>query len=472
MEVLWGVLRGCRGSELSSCAGRGITVCGSEQPRRLEESTIPSDTPTDLSAGPSPAPRNTADIQPITDPGATRDVAARIAAAGRMAIDVEFVSEGRYIPELSLLQLAWGDAEAPADAVEIAVIDCVATDPAPILALIEREDVETVAHSARQDLGLLAARHGITARNFWDTQIAAAFLGIGEQVGYARLVELLLGVTLDKGAQFTAWLDRPLSARQLRYAADDVRYLPRLWRLLRARLLDQGRLAWVEEESRRLAGDAMPYGPAEDAYRTIKGWRTLRGRALAVLRGLAAWRQTRALAENKPLSWVLPDQAMLELCKRGARGIRSPRDVQAVRGIGEGLARRYGADIVAAIQASADQAPPPAEPPPPPLSARAQTWAAIIAAIIQARCTEAGIAQRFVGTRADAEALAAWFDEVSGEASGGADAGPGPEPALGLLQGWRRELAGAAALAWLRGDLAIRRDPDRDDVLVLVEPAP
>ena len=369
-----------------------------------------------------------------------------------MVFDIEFVSEGRYIPELSLLQVAWGDADAP----EIALIDCLAADPAPLLELIAGERVEVVAHSARQDLGLLAARHGIVARAFWDTQIAAAFLGIGEQIGYGRLVAQSLGVTIDKGAQFTAWLDRPLSERQLRYAADDVRYLPRIWAALRADLEVRGRLSWVREESDRLAAGAMPYGPADEAYLEIKGGRGLRGRALALLRALAAWRQNHALAENKPLSWVLPEPAMIELCKRGPRDLS---DVRAVRGIGEGTVRRYGADILAVLTAAARQKPPPALPPPAPLAARAQILAPMLAALIQSLAAGAGIAPRFVGTRADAEALAAWW---------GAGAG-GAEPGIALLGGWRRELAGEAVLAWLRGERAIVSSRDGEQALALVD---
>lgn len=369
-----------------------------------------------------------------------------------MVFDIEFVSEGRYIPELSLLQLAWGDVAAP----EIAVIDCLAADPAPILELIAGEQVETVAHAARQDLGLLAARHGVVARAFWDTQIAAAFLGIAEQIGYGRLVAHMLGVDLDKGAQFTAWLERPLSERQLRYAVDDVRYLPRIWAALRADLQARGRLGWVREESDRLAAGAMPYGPAEEAYLDIKGGRGLRGRALASLQALAAWRQTQALAENKPLSWVLPEPAMIELCKRVPRELR---DVRAVRGIGEGTVRRYGADILAVLTAAARQPPPPASPPASPLGARAQMWAPVLAALIQALAARAGIASRFVGTRGDAEALAAWFDEGA----------RGAEPDIQLLAGWRRELAGEAVLAWLRGERAIIASHDGEEALALVD---
>lgn len=382
----------------------------------------------------------------IEDSRVVRDLAARIAESGRMAFDIEFVSEGRFVPELSILQVAWGDEGAP----EIALIDCLVADPAPILGLIASDAVATVAHAARQDLGLLSARFGLVARGFWDTQIAAAFAGLGDQIGYGKLVKALVGVELDKGAQYTAWLERPLSQAQHRYAADDVRYLPRVWSLLEARLQDLGRLGWVGEESDVLARVAAPYGPAELAYLDVKGRGQLDGRALARLQALAAWRQDCALAGNLPLSWILPDKAMLELSRRGAR---SARDVRAA-GVSSSVVQRHGDEILGCLAEASHAPPPPLAPEGPMLEPRAQQRAAVVQAWVQARCEEVGIAARFVGTRADVEALVAWH--ARGE---GADAGAG----LSLLTGWRRALVGEEALGWLRGELALVCSPDRMD---------
>ncbi|HWN68462.1 MAG TPA: HRDC domain-containing protein [Haliangium sp.] len=382
-----------------------------------------------------------------------REVAGRIAAWGRMVLDLEFASDGRFLPELSLVQVAWGDPHAP----EVALVDCLAVDPGPILELVGSDAVETVAHAARQDLAILAARFGITAHAFWDTQIAAAFTGMAEQIGYGKLVHALLGVELDKGAQFTAWLERPLSTAQHRYAVDDVRYLTRAWAILQERLQSLGRLHWVGEESQRLADDAMPYGPAEQAYLGVKGRGNLDRRGLARLRALAAWRQEVALAQNLPLSWILPEQAMLELSRRGAS---NARDLRAIAGIGAGIVQRHGEAIFDCLARARQSAPPPLEPEPPQLDARGQMRAAVVHALIQARSEEAGIAARFVGTRADAEALVAWH---AGRTGGEVE---GPLP---LLSGWRRTLVGEGALAWLRGEAALVCTPDRAG-LALVTP--
>lgn len=375
----------------------------------------------------------------ITDPAAIAAIAADIARTGAMVFDLEFSSEDRFIPELSLMQVAWGDDPGSPN---IALIDCVPGPPTPLFELIGREDISVVIHSARQDLGLLAVRYGVRARSLWDSQIAAAFVGIGEHVSYAKLIDELCGVSLDKSAQFTAWLERPLSSRQLAYAVADVRYLPAAWAELKKRLEARGRLDWVREESERLAASTVPLGPPEEAYRDVKCARGLTAKALGSLRALAGWRQRQALAENKPLSWIVPDPAMVELCRAGAK---SERALRAVRGVGEGTVRRYGAAIMDQIaQGARTPVPETVLPARPALSQRGQILAAVVVALVQARCLEEDIAPRFVATRSDAEALVTWFES-----------GAAGEPEIELMRGWRRTLAGDLVLAWLRGERAL-----------------
>lgn len=389
----------------------------------------------------------------VTDSAEVEEIARAIADAGRFAFDLEFVSEGRYVPDLALVQVAWGSADEP----RVALIDSLEVDLRPVLDLIADDGTETIAHAAKQDLGLLAARFRVTARRFWDTQIASAFVGIGEQIGYAKLASHFAGVRLDKRSQYTKWLRRPLSDEQLSYAANDVRYLLLAWRELEGLLEERGRLSWVREESDRMAR-AAAYLPAdEDVYVEVRGWARLEPEALGALRSLAAWRQATARSRNLPLSWVLPDGAMVEICRTRPEELR---DLKKVRGVGDGTLRRNGQAILDAVRRGA------ATPLTPPkrsrkrgLSSRAQAWAGVIHQLVLARCAEAGVAPRFVGTRADAEALAEWFE--SGDR--------GRLPDLQLLQGWRRELAGEAALGWLEGRTAVAVASEGDAGLTTVE---
>ena len=373
----------------------------------------------------------------VADEARVALIAADIARAGAFAFDLEFVSEDRYVPELALVQLAWGDPET----LELAAIDPLAVDVRPVLDVIADPAIEVVAHAARQDLGLLATVYGVTARNLVDTQLASAFAGLADQIGYARLVQQLFGASIDKGHQHTDWKRRPLSDAQLRYALDDVRHLPAAWRQLEERLSSRGRVAWAREESERLARGAAQRRTPEESYRAIGGWTGLRPAALAILRELAAWREREALSTNTPPSWIAADPTLLEIARRAPS---DTRELQRVRGVQSGLVRKHGEALLAAVARAAGQTL--AVDAPPPLGPRGQAQAAMVAAIVQARASEADVPARMVAARADAEALVAAFED------GGRAAGS-------LAEGWRHELAGRDALAWLRGEVALAADP-------------
>ncbi|MCA9680546.1 MAG: hypothetical protein KC464_36285, partial [Myxococcales bacterium] len=255
----------------------------------------------------------------IVDTDAVAEVVAACREAGEIALDLEFAADGRMRPDLALVQVAWcpgrdpGDPDAPdADAVEVRAIDATVVDPTPLLALIAGE-VDVIAHAARQDLQLLAARFDLRGARLFDTQIAAAFVGLGDQLGYARLADALVGARIDKGPQFTDWLARPLSPRQLAYALDDVRHLPAAAAILRERLAASGRDAWVRQECEILCDVAFAAGRTgpDDAWQDVGGARRLHGADRAALVRLAAWRWQVAAAGNKPPTWILADKVLI-----------------------------------------------------------------------------------------------------------------------------------------------------------------
>ena len=168
-------------------------------------------------------------------------------------------------------------------------------------------------------------------------------LGYPAQIGYANLVAEVLAVPLDKGATRTDWARRPLSARQLHYAAEDVTHLFALHDALRERLEREGRYAWVEEDSRRLLDpDRYRVNPAE-AWRRLGGIPFLPVAVQARARALCAWREERAIRINRPRQWVLPDKALLAIAAT------DPSDVSALEGVdglAPAIARRQGKRIL------------------------------------------------------------------------------------------------------------------------------
>jgi ribonuclease D len=282
----------------------------------------------------------TAVPNPIT---ATAELAAacrRFAAAPRLAVDTEFLRERTYLAELALVQL--GNEQA------VALVDPLAgLELAPLAALLTDPALPKVLHAARQDIEVLLPLTGRPLAPLIDTQLAAALLGMPAQIGYADLVQRELGHALEKSQARTDWTRRPLSAAQLEYAADDVRWLLPLAARLETRLAALGRLDWLHEDCARLTDRALYDSSVADAWQRLKGTESLPPPEQLRLRTLAAWREARALRRNLPRGWVLADDG-LRLIARSA-----PRDLGTLKALGAmapGAADKLGAEILAELE--------------------------------------------------------------------------------------------------------------------------
>src|ERR1700756_2632495 len=180
------------------------------------------------------------------------EAAAEARRAGRLGIDTEFMSEGRYRALLCLVQVAVDDPENSREP-RIFLIDALAdVDVAPLARLLADPEVEVVLHAGRQDVAILRRAWQTELNNIFDTQIAAGFAGASAQAGYGNLLGSVLGQRVGKTASYTRWDARPLTGEQLRYAAEDVAHLLQLADEIQRRLRSSGRLEWAQEECRRL----------------------------------------------------------------------------------------------------------------------------------------------------------------------------------------------------------------------------
>ena len=135
----------------------------------------------------------------------------------------------RINPELCLIQIAAGDS--------IWCIDPLAIeDLSSLFKVLGSPSRQKIFHAARQDLEIFFNETKRIPAPLFDTQIAAALLGRPDQIAYAGLVAEFYDLDLDKSASRTNWAQRPLSTRQLEYAADDVRYLEGVKRRLEEEL--------------------------------------------------------------------------------------------------------------------------------------------------------------------------------------------------------------------------------------------
>jgi ribonuclease D len=363
---------------------------------------------------------------------------ARVGAAGRFGIDTEFVGEGRYRTLLCVIQLVVSDAQG----LEVVVLDALdeQTDLAPLATLLADPQIAVVVHAGRQDIALLRrCAHTEVARIF-DTQIAAGFAGLSAQAGYDTLLREVLGVRVQKTASYTRWDRRPLDAEQLAYAREDVLHLLDLAAELERRLAADGRLGWALEECRYLEGvsDARD---ADSVFARLPRINSLAPSARAIAHELVGWREQLAERQDRPVTTVLNDAALVELAKRAPR---TAEQLEEVRGVNPGSLRRRGADLLATIARGAGLPPIPVE------VERHQQSApldgpqiALAEALVRARALEAGLAYELIAARADLSAI------VSCVRAGHR------EPDVRTLTGWRRELVGDELLALLRGERAI-----------------
>lgn len=371
----------------------------------------------------------------------------RLRGAPFVTVDTEFMRDQTYWPILCLVQLA-----GPEDA---AVIDSLAPglDLAPLAEILAAPEIVKVFHAGRQDLEIFLKRFGRLPAPIFDTQVAAMVCGFGEQAAYDTLARKIAGVGLDKSSRFTDWSRRPLTERQLAYALGDVTHLRPVYLHLKQMLEASGRAAWIAEELAVLTDPATYDLSPENAWLRLKS-RSNDRKFLGYVRALAAWREQEAQRRDVPRARVLKDEQLFEIA---AHPPRSAEDLARIRGLGADFARgRLGQGILAAVQGAK-----PLEPSEVPVRLERpepqpglQSLVELLKVLLRLRAEEHGVAQRLIANAAELELIAA--DNAA------------PVPAL---QGWRREIFGADALALKHGQLGLTAKGSSVAILRLDEAA-
>ena len=245
--------------------------------------------------------------------------------AALIGFDTEFVGEDAYRPELCLVQISTDAGLYVIDPFACGPLDRfwdILTDPAKTI----------VVHAGREDIRICNFAVG-RSPNVFDVQLAAGLVGYTYPIGYAGLVQDLLGNRMSKGETLTDWRRRPLQPAQIRYAFDDVRFLLPAWKKLTDRLKKHDRLSWAEEEF----GGFVRKAVADDA--TLERWRKVKGtggfdrKALAIVREIFAWRDGFAQRVNRPPRMLLRDDLIAEIARRAPRTLE---DLQMLRGLPRG----------------------------------------------------------------------------------------------------------------------------------------
>ena len=365
----------------------------------------------------------------ITDQADLEAFAKRARESSLLAIDTEFLREKTYYAKLCLLQMQTDDETVIVDPFavsDLTVLAPVFTDPA----------VLKLFHAGSQDIEILYRAVGVMPAPIFDTQLAAALLGHTQQIGYGALVGLFCGVQLKKIDSYTDWSRRPLSPSQVEYAADDVIYLPEVYRKMSAQLESLGRIHWLDPDFAELV-DPKKYAINErDRYRRLKRVGQLKRRQLSAAREVAEWRELKAERSDIPRKWVMTDEQIVEACKREASSID---ELFMVRGLSDKLSTRDAREVVKCLvrglNTPADDWPD--QDKPSRNEANVDVVVDLMSAIVRKRARENNIAFQTLANHSDLAKVARGYTDVA------------------ILQGWRRDIVGNELLDLLAGKLSV-----------------
>ncbi len=361
----------------------------------------------------------------IADAPALRALCDELGTETWFALDTEFVREDTYWARLCLIQVATDR--------RVACIDPLALDDlAPLLGVLHDQNVTKVLHSAGQDLEIFHHLDGRVPAPVFDTQLAAPLLGFGEQTGFARLVETLVGVELDKSQTRTDWLERPLPAAAVEYAANDVRYLVPLYHAMHTELAGRGRLDWVAAEMAALSRPQRYERDTGEAWRRLKGVDRLPPGGRAVAQAIAAWREETARARDIPRGRILRDDVIVDLAKTRPK---TRRQLERIRGLRGGALERHGERLLALVAAAREAAPPapPGTEREPPLDAAGEALVDALTAIVRLRAAREDLNPQTLAGRKELARLARGT------------------PIEEVLSGWRAAVIGTDLTEYLEG---------------------
>ncbi|MDC0196746.1 ribonuclease D [Gammaproteobacteria bacterium] len=356
----------------------------------------------------------------------------RLSDSAYVTVDTEFIREKTYWPQLCLIQLA--------NETEANVIDVMANnlDLTPVLKLMANENVLKVFHAARQDLEIFFKLAKCLPTPIFDTQIAAMVCGFGESVGYETLVNSIIGEPIDKSSRFTDWAARPLTEKQITYALGDVTHLRKIYKTLKSKLSESGRDEWLKEEIKKLTDEEIYLASPREAWRRLKV-RNPKPRILAILREIAAWRETEAQKRDLPRNRVLRDDALVEIAHQAPSSVS---ELARTRGLGKHIAEGVaGRNILKAVETGKNmpEKQQPVLPRRPSLPSGIGPTADLIKVLLKLKSTQKEVAPKLIANASDIEKIAAYGETAE----------------VPALTGWRRQLFGQEALDLRDGKLAL-----------------
>ncbi|GJM24903.1 MAG: ribonuclease D [Phycisphaerae bacterium] len=358
----------------------------------------------------------------ITDASELSSVCDQISSVHSFAFDTEFIMEDRFKPEIGLIQLATDDTVVLVDPYEV-------EDLSPVWNLVADPSIEVVVHAGIEDLSLCFTQGGVMPQNVFDCQVACGMITTDYPLSLARMTRNLIKVRLHKSQTLTDWRRRPLSPEQIRYAADDVIYLPSVRRAIQRRSEALKRTDWIAEEMSKFSRPETYERTDRATVVRLKGAGSLDGLGLAVAIELIKVREQLASQYDRPVRSVIRDHLLVEIARHRWT---KPSDIKKLRGmnVNSSALRDVASGVERACALPEESWPPVA--PVDDESDQEAALAMLLGAVLRAHCNQQNVSHQLVAAKAEIRKFVR--SRIRNEESTGQ---------VALDNGWRHAFAGA-----------------------------
>ena len=239
----------------------------------------------------------------ITDTVELKNLLDNLGKQQSVAIDVEFIRQTTYYPQLCLIQMAFADSNP-------ILIDPKNCDITLLIPLLTDPTLLKILHDGKQDIETIKHALNIVINPIFDTQIAAAFCELNAQISYEKLVQALINPNFKQIKTPLDWGRRPLPDSYLQYAAEDVIHLHSILHKLTEILHSKNKYDWFWQDMSAFNAMAI-YEPSDYEIGMRFKVGHLHPKHHANARTLSVIRNRIAMQLNIPKRRVISDEALI-----------------------------------------------------------------------------------------------------------------------------------------------------------------
>lgn len=216
--------------------------------------------------------------------------------------------------------------------------------------LLESEETEIVCFSFDEDLRLLHSI-GCFPKNLFDLSLASRLLN-DPPLSLTNILKKHLDIDTGSSSQQSNWFKRPLTQKQILYAANDVIHLFRLRDFILEKGAELGLTEWIKEENKLL--EELDYSDVDhNDYIKEKEKNGMSELQWHIYKRLLKWQNEMGRRYNRPAYQIVPKAYLAEL-SNDSRGLMNWNKTGGIfRKLKNDI---YKQELLDLIKAAADEA--------------------------------------------------------------------------------------------------------------------